>query len=78
MRHACGMRWQYRVVNIADGNDVGRALSYFGQRGWELVHAEALGAVLIFKRPVPPGAEPEGPWAEMWGASDVTAAYAGA
>lgn len=87
-------RWQYRLVNIGLGRPdqaMGKALSLFGQRGWELVsvvdkqsgglsamtgiNAEAL--FLLFKRPVPEGIEPDGPWAEVWSADQVQDAYAG-
>ena len=80
------VRWQYRIVDVGPdtARSLGIALSYFGQRGWELQTVfdkssylfEGLetGFVLL-KRPVPVDAEPEGPWAEVWSAEQVALHY---
>ncbi len=80
-------RWQYRIVNSGTFNTsarVGMALSYFGQQGWELVTIYDKASnwmqgfekgFILFKRPVPPGEEPDGAWSEVWTADHVIAAY---
>lgn len=81
------VRWQYVMVQsgiASAAGRLGRALSYFGQRGWELVTvfdkasnilAGAEQGYILFKRPVPEGQEPDGPWAEYWKAESIDAAY---
>jgi hypothetical protein len=81
------VRWQYTIVNIGvtfAGERLGITLSYFGQRGWELVTvfdkasnwmAGAEKGFILLKRPVPEGHEPEGPWTEFWNADQVYDAY---
>jgi hypothetical protein len=81
------VRWQYRIVCIGSGytaRNLGIALSYFGQRGWELqtVFDQAVpftrsfeDGYILFKRPVPDGEEPDGPWSEVWSAEQVTYRY---
>lgn len=80
-------RWQYRIVQsgaFGTAERLGMALSYFGQQGWELVtvYDKASNWIqgiekgfVLFKRPVPPGVEPEGGWSEVWSADHVIAAY---
>lgn len=80
-------RWQYRIVNtgtFSTPERLGMAMSYFGQNGWELVTVYDKASnwfqgwekgFALFKRPVPPGDEPEGGWAEVWTADHVIAAY---
>lgn len=80
-------RWQYRIVNLGAFNAaqrLGMALAYFGERGWELTVvydkasnwlAEMEKGFMIFKRPVPQGAEPDGPWTEFWNAEQVDHVY---
>jgi hypothetical protein len=80
-------RWQYRIVNIGAFNTaqrLGSALALCGAQGWELVAildkasnwlANMEKGFVLFKRPVPPGDEPEGGWAEVWSAEQITAAY---
>ena len=80
------VRWQYRVVDVGGdtARDLGIPLSYFGQRGSELQTVFDKSSYLfkgletgfvLFKRPVPIGAEPEGAWAEMWSAEQVALRY---
>ncbi|MEO8696962.1 MAG: hypothetical protein ABI658_25870 [Acidimicrobiales bacterium] len=81
------VRWQYRIVSIGStyaARNLGITLSYFGQRGWELqtVFDKASHWVqglekgfILFKRVVPPGEEPDGPWAEVWTAEQVAKHY---
>ena len=81
------VRWPYRIVNLGTANAgprLGRALSYFGRLGWELVAVYDKESnwlqgfekgYLLFKRPVPEGGEPDGPWTELWMADQVDAAY---
>jgi hypothetical protein len=82
------MRWQYRIVGIGmfkAGDAIGMSLSYFGQHGWELVGiydkasnwiANIENGFMLFKRPVAPGAEPEGAWSELWSMDHVAQAMA--
>lgn len=81
------MRWQYQVVNVGTidaARRLGMTLSYFGQHGWELVGvydkssnwiAGMEKGFMLFKRPVPDGQEPDGPWTGVWTAEQVEAAY---
>ena len=80
------VRWQYRIVGIGTdaARNLGITLSYFGQRGWELQTVFDKSSFwwegietgfVLFKRPVPVGAEPEGPWAEVWSAERVALHY---
>jgi hypothetical protein len=80
-------RWQYCIVNLGSfgtGGRLGMALSYFGSQGWELVTIYDKASnwfqgmekgFILFKRPVPPGDEPDGPWAQVWTADQVLARY---
>ena len=77
------MRWQYRTVNLGSFSAAERleaALGHLGRHGWELagVYDKAsnwwLGfekGFLLFKRPVPEGEEPDGPWSEVWHADSL-------
>jgi hypothetical protein len=81
------VRWQYRIVSIGSslpGDNLAIALSYFGQRGWELQTVYDKGVAffqglengfIIFKRPVPIGEEPDGPWTELWSGDQVAHHY---
>lgn len=81
------VRWQYRIVSIGSAyaaQNLGVALSYFGQRGWELqtVFDKASHWIqglekgfILFKRAVPEGEEPDGAWAEVWTAEQVAHRY---
>lgn len=72
-----GERWQYRVVNIGMFNAPERmalVLGKLGSQGWELVNVYDKSSnwltgmekgFVLFKRPVAPGAHPEGTWG-MW------------
>lgn len=80
-------RWQYRIVNLGAAfvaRRLGMTLSYFGQRGWELVGvydkaSNWLNGIekgfMLFKKAVPPGDEPDGPWTELWNTLQVSEAY---
>jgi len=80
-------RWQYRIIHIGAAfapQRLGIALSYFGQRGWELAHvydkssnwiSNIENGLMLFKKPVPPGDDPDGAWAEVWTISQVAHAY---
>jgi hypothetical protein len=69
------VRWQYRVVNIGmfgTPDRLAAVLSQLGAGGWELVHVydkasnwlnQMEKGFAIFKRAVPSGVEPDGPWA---------------
>ena len=74
-------RWQYPVVKIGMFNApdrLARILGELGSQGWELVQVYDKASnwlsgmekgFAIFKRPVVPGASPEGPWASWTRAS---------
>jgi hypothetical protein len=80
------VRWQYRVVNVRTfftADRMALALGYFGQDGWEFVSvfdkaSNWLGGTekgfMLFKRPVRAGAEPEGPWCEVWSPDSLSTA----
>lgn len=80
-------RWQYRIVDIGGffaGRLLGICLSFFGQRGWELVSIydkssnwlnNVENGFILFKKAVPPGDEPDGAWTELWTSGQVAAAY---
>lgn len=80
-------RWQYRIVQLGAAfaaRRLGITLSYFGQHGWELVSvydkasnwiANIENGFILFKKPVPPGDEPDGAWTEVWTSSQVEKAY---
>lgn len=84
------MRWQYKIVGIGMFNAaqrLGMTLSYFGERGWELITvydkasnwvADTENGFMLFKRAVPEGTEPDGPWAEHWSPAAVEAAFVAA
>jgi hypothetical protein len=79
------VRWQYRVVSIGSffaGDRLGGALGRLGEDGWELVTVYDKASnwlqgmekgFMLFKRPVLPGEEPEGRWAEVWDAARTEA-----
>lgn len=80
-------RWQYRLVNVGAffaPSRLGMTLSFFGQRGWELVSVYDKASnwlngiengIILFKKPVPPGDEPDGAWTEVWTSAQVEHAY---
>jgi hypothetical protein len=80
-------RWQYTIVNTGAVNTaerLGMALSYFGERGWELfaIYDKSSNWVAgmekgfaLFKRVVPDGVEPDGPWAEVFSSDEVAKRY---
>lgn len=86
-------RYQYATVFIGGRQDVaevkrrlGITLSYFGQRGYELVFFIEKGSnwaagvengFLVFKRYVPDGSEADGPWSMVWDMRQVVEAYEG-
>jgi hypothetical protein len=71
------VRWQYTVVDIGSLNATMRlqgALGQLGSEGWELVHVYDKASnwldgmekgFALFKRPVAPGEEPDGPWSAV-------------
>ena len=74
---ARGQRWQYVMVNIGVFNTaarMARILGYLGANGYELAVTFDKSSnwltglekgFMVFKRPVPAGAEPDGPWCEI-------------
>lgn len=82
-----GLRWQYRIVSIGSfnaANMLGKALAYMGSHGWELVTVYDKTAnwlqgfekgFVLFKRPVAPGAEPDGAWSAAWTGQQIVHAY---
>jgi hypothetical protein len=70
------VRWQYKIINIgmyATAERLTYVLGRLGEDGWELVHVYDKASnwltnmekgFAILKRPVDPGDEPDGPWAE--------------
>jgi hypothetical protein len=76
------VRWQYKVVNIGAFFAHERlvdTLSVLGRDGWELVTIYDKASnwfqgmekgFALFKRPVPEGTEPDGPWAAMGTSSE--------
>jgi len=81
------VRWQYVIVNIGTINTavrLGQTLSYFGERGWELVSiydkasnwmADTEKGFVLLKREVPDGHEPDGPWTELYTTDEVLNRY---
>ena len=77
------VRWQYQVIDVGafdTGPRLTTALAQLGETGWELVQvvdknsnwiAGLERGIAIFRRPVPDGEEPDGPWAE-WVRRDGT------
>jgi hypothetical protein len=71
------VRWQYQVIDVGvfdTGQRLTNALAQLGAAGWELVQvvdkssnwlAGLERGIAIFRRPVPDGEEPGGPWAEL-------------
>jgi len=69
-----GSRWQYVVANVGMFGAKGRlqrALAFLGPHGYELITvydkaSNWFGGMekgfMLFKREVPPGHEPDGPW----------------
>jgi len=76
-------RWQYHVVNLGTINAAERmsaAFGHLGSEGWELVAmydkssnwlAGMEKGFAIFKRSVPDGEEPDGPWGQSKSAADI-------
>ena len=76
-------RFQYQVVNVGMFNAAERMVRVFGhlgERGWELVGMydkssnwfnQMEKGFALFKREVPEGEEPDGPWAQWQYADDV-------
>jgi hypothetical protein len=83
------LRWQYCVVNIGSFNAMqrlGHVLGALGGEGWELVSVYDKASnwlqgmekgFMLFKRPVLPGEEPQGDWAEIWDTNRVDMAARG-
>jgi len=82
------MRWQYTVVRLGMFSNRERmmeALGILGSQGWELAatydkasnwFAGFEAGFLLFKRAVPDGVEPDGPWcAEFEYAADQGQAW---
>jgi hypothetical protein len=78
-----GVRWQYRVVSIGAffaGGRLSQALGHLGEGGWELVTVYDKASnwlqgfekgFILFKRAVPPGDEPDGPWSQVLSAEQI-------
>lgn len=77
------MRWQYRVVDLGmfwQRDRLVGALAGLGSSGWELVAIYDKSSnwlqglekgFALFKRAVPDGQDPDGPWAETSYAEDL-------
>jgi len=71
------VRWQYRAVNLGSffaGKRLAEVLGQLGSEGWELVAVYDKASnwwngfekgFVLFKREVPSGEEPDGPWAQF-------------
>ncbi|MGD9996980.1 MAG: hypothetical protein AB7R77_06020 [Ilumatobacteraceae bacterium] len=72
-----GSRWQYAVANIGmfgAADRLARCLAHLGSQGFELVTVYDKASnwfngyekgFMLFKREVPDGSEPDGPWCAL-------------
>ena len=76
-------RFQYHIVNLGmfkAADRMVKAFAHLGAHGWELVgmydkasnwFSDMEKGFAVFKREVPDGEEPDGPWAEWQFADEV-------
>jgi hypothetical protein len=81
------IRWQYRIINLGESiprTRVPKALAFSGAEGWELIDIYDRDtsvpsgmdkAYMMFKRPVPEGAQPEGGWSQTIEAAGISSVY---